>query len=115
MKEKNEKKAYQRKERCTAEEQLQRQWQPPKVHVSISVPGLQQKRGATDDDGVLHSIVLLEGLDELGNGGSLLTDSNVDTVKLLGLIIAVVPALLVQDGVKSDSSLSGLTVTWNVC
>jgi hypothetical protein len=66
-----------------------------------------------DDDGVLHRVVLLEGLDELGDGGTLLTDSDIDTVELLGLILAVVPALLVKDGVDRDSSLAGLTITDN--
>jgi hypothetical protein len=39
-----------------------------------------------NDDGVLHSVVLLKGLDELGDGGSLLTNGDVDAVKLLLLI-----------------------------
>jgi hypothetical protein len=67
--------------------------------------------GGGNNDGVLHGVVLLKSLDELGNGGSLLTDSDVDTVELLGLVVSVVPSLLVKHGVKSDSSLSGLTVT----
>lgn len=65
----------------------------------------------SNDDGVLHGVVLLEGLDELSDGGTLLTDSNVHTVQLLALVVAVVPPLLVQNGVKGDGSLSGLTVT----
>lgn len=60
---------------------------------------------------VLHGVVLLKSLDELGNSGSLLTDGDVDAVKLLGLIVGVVPSLLVKDGIKGDGSLSGLTVT----
>lgn len=64
-----------------------------------------------NDNGVLHGIVLLQGLDQLGDGGTLLTDGNVDAVKLLGLVAAVVPSLLVEHGIESDSSLSGLTVT----
>ena len=66
---------------------------------------------SSDDDGVFHGVVLLKGLHELGNGRTLLADSDVDTVKLLGLVIAVVPSLLVEDGVNRDSSLTGLTVT----
>jgi hypothetical protein len=46
-----------------------------------------------NDDGVLHGVVLLKGLDELGNGGSLLTNGDVDAVKLLGLVGALVPSL----------------------
>ena len=64
-----------------------------------------------DDDRVLHGVVLLEGLDELGDGGALLADGDVDAVELLGLVVAVVPSLLVQHGVESDGSLSGLTIT----
>jgi hypothetical protein len=48
------------------------------------------RSSGSNDDGVLHGIVLLKSLDELGNGGSLLTDSDVDAVKLLGLIVAYI-------------------------
>lgn len=64
-----------------------------------------------DNDGVLHGVVLLKGLDELSNGGSLLADGDVDAVKLLGLVVGAVPSLLVKDGVESDGSLTSLTVT----
>lgn len=47
--------------------------------------------GGSNDDGVLHGVVLLEGLDELSNGGSLLTDSDVNAVKLLGLVSSFIP------------------------
>ena len=67
--------------------------------------------GGGDDDGVLHGVVLLEGLDELSNGRSLLTDGDVDTVELLLLVVAIVPSLLVKDGVKTNGSLTGLTIT----
>ena len=67
--------------------------------------------GGGNDDGVLHGIVLLEGLDELSDSGTLLTNGDVDTVELLGLVVAVVPALLVEDSVDGDSGLAGLTVT----
>lgn len=69
--------------------------------------------GGGNDDGVLHGVVLLEGLDKLGDGGSLLTNGDIDTVELLGLVVGVVPPLLVEDGIQSDGSLSGLTVTNN--
>ena len=67
----------------------------------------------SNNDGVLEGIVLLKGLDELSNGGSLLTNGNVDTVELLGLIRTVVPSLLVEDGVNGDGGLTGLTITNN--
>ena len=64
-----------------------------------------------NDDGVLHGVVLLKGLDELSDGGTLLANGNVDTVELLGLVGGVVPPLLVENGVESDGSLTGLTIT----
>src|SRR5258706_9136525 len=67
--------------------------------------------GGSDDYRVLHGIVLLERLDELGDGGALLTDGDIDTVELLALVGAIVPAPLVEDGVNSDSSLASLTIT----
>jgi hypothetical protein len=63
-----------------------------------------------DNDGVLHGVVLLEGLDELSDGGTLLADGDVDAVELLGLVVAAVPALLVEDGVEADGGLAGLTI-----
>jgi hypothetical protein len=65
----------------------------------------------SNDDGVLQGVVLLKSLDELSDGGTLLTNSNVDTVQLLGLITSGVDALLVKNGVKSDGSLTSLTIT----
>ena len=69
--------------------------------------------GGGNDDGVLHGVVLLEGLDELGNGGSLLTNGDVDAVKLLGLVVSIVPSLLVQHSIESNGGLSSLTITNN--
>lgn len=69
--------------------------------------------GGGNDDGVLHGVVLLKGLDELSDGGALLADGDVDAVELLGLVVAGVPALLVQDGVESDGGLAGLTIADN--
>jgi hypothetical protein len=66
--------------------------------------------GGGNNDGILHGVIFLEGLDELGNSGSLLSDGDVDAVKLLGLVVSVVPTLLVQNSVKGDSSLTSLTI-----
>jgi hypothetical protein len=71
--------------------------------------GLRGSSG--DNDGVLHGVVLLEGLDELSNSRSLLSDGDVDAVELLCLVGAIVPLLLIQDGVESDGSLTSLTIT----
>jgi hypothetical protein len=67
--------------------------------------------GGSNDDGVLHGVVLLKGLDKLGDGGSLLADGDIDAVELLGLVVGVVPSLLVQHGIKGDGSLASLTIT----
>jgi hypothetical protein len=67
--------------------------------------------GSGDDDSVLHGVILLKGLNELSHGRTLLADGNVNTVKLLGLILTLIPPLLVKDGVDGDSGLSGLTIT----
>lgn len=40
-----------------------------------------------------------------------MADGDVDAVELLVLVVAVVPSLLVQDGVEDDGRLAGLTVT----
>ncbi|KAH3663765.1 hypothetical protein OGAPHI_005167 [Ogataea philodendri] len=69
------------------------------------------RSSGSNNDRVLQSIVLLQGLHQLSNGGSLLTNGNVNTVKFLGLVRTAVPSLLVQDGVKGNSSLTGLSVT----
>jgi hypothetical protein len=65
----------------------------------------------SNDNGVLHGVILLKGLDELSDSGTLLTDGNVDTVQLLALVGRVVPSLLVQHGIESNSGLTSLTVT----
>ena len=63
-----------------------------------------------DNDGILHRIILLESLHELGNSGTLLSDSDVDAIELLLLIIALVPPILIDHGIESDGSLAGLTI-----
>jgi hypothetical protein len=55
--------------------------------------------------------VILKHLHNVSNCGSLLTDSNVDAVKLLGVVVINEGALLVDDGVNSNSGLAGLSVT----
>jgi hypothetical protein len=67
--------------------------------------------GSGDNNGVLHGVVLLEGLDELSDGRALLANGDVDTVKLLALVGTVVPLLLVKNGVDGDGGFTGLTIT----
>jgi len=47
--------------------------------------------GGGNDSGVLHGVVLLKSLDKLGDGGSLLTNGDVDAVKLLLLVGSLIP------------------------
>ena len=60
---------------------------------------------------VLHGVGVGETLDNLGDGGSLLSDGDVDAVELLLLVSGLVEALLVDDGVDGDGGLAGLTIT----
>lgn len=67
--------------------------------------------GSSNDDRVLHGVVLLKSLNELSDGRTLLANSNVDTVELFLLVVTIVPPLLVEDGVNRDGGLTGLTIT----
>jgi hypothetical protein len=57
--------------------------------------------------------VIFKDLHNVRDSGSLLTDSDVDAVKLLGVLsIGVIEGgLLVDDGINGDGSLSSLSVT----
>ena len=59
--------------------------------------------------------MIFKDLHDVGDGGSLLADSDVDAVKLLGVLsVGVVEGgLLVDDGIDGDGSLSSLSVTDN--
>ena len=71
---------------------------------------LRSLRGScSDDDTVFEGVILFQGPHELSDRASLLSDGAVNTEQLLRLVIALVPALLVQDGIERDSSLAGLT------
>merc|ERR1739847_212795 len=67
--------------------------------------------GGRHHDGVLQSISIVQSLDNLGHGGSLLSHSNVDAVQHGLLVSGLVESLLVDDGVNGDSSLASLTVS----
>ena len=67
--------------------------------------------GGSDDDGVLHAVSLLEQTGDVGDGGSLLTDGDVDAVEGLGVVTSLEDGLLVDDGVDSDGSLTSLSIT----
>lgn len=65
------------------------------------------RRCSWHDDGVLYGSWVSQPLDNLGDGGPLLSNSYVDTVQLLLLVISIVESLLVDDGVDGQSCLTG--------
>ena len=58
-----------------------------------------------DNNAVLHGIGISKALDDLGNGGSLLSNGDVDAEELLLLVTGIIETLLVDDG------LASLTIT----
>ena len=59
---------------------------------------------------VLHSILIREPLDDLGDGGPLLSDGDVNAEELLLVLSGVVEPLLVDDSVDGDGGFAGLTI-----
>ena len=59
------------------------------------------------DDGVVNSLGLLEGADQLGNGGALLANADVDAHQLVLLTLG----LLVDNGINGNGGLAGLAIT----
>ena len=62
-------------------------------------------------NGVLQAVSLFEQTDDVGNGGSLLTNSDVDAVEGLGVVTSLEDGLLVQDGVDGDSGFACLSIS----
>lgn len=62
--------------------------------------------GGRDDDRVTHGTGVGQTLHNLGDGGTLLANSDVDAEQFLGLILTLVETLLVNDGINSQSSLT---------
>jgi len=69
--------------------------------------------GGGNDDRELHAVSGLEKSNDVGDGGSLLTDSTIDAVKGLAVVTHLEDFLLVEDGVDGDSGLSGLLISNN--
>ena len=67
--------------------------------------------GGGNDNAVLHGIGVGETLDDLGDSGTLLTDGDVNAIKLLFLVTGIVEALLVDNGVNGNCGFAGLTIT----
>jgi len=64
-----------------------------------------------NNDGVLEGVLLSEGLHDVSNSGSLLSNSDVNAVKLLVLVTGVESSFLVKDGINGDSGLTGLSIS----
>jgi len=64
-----------------------------------------------DDDGVFKGVMELEGVHDVGNSGSLLSNCDVDAEQLLMHVSGVEVGLLVDNGIDSDGGLSSLSVS----
>jgi hypothetical protein len=85
------------------------------AHCAASIGGkeLQRRRlggGGGNHDRVVERTVILQRLDDLGDGRALLADRDIDAVELLRLVGTRVDALLIEDGVDGDCGLAGLAV-----
>ena len=64
-----------------------------------------------NNDGVFKSVFVTESLHNVGDGGSLLSNSDIDAVELLLDFSGFESSLLVKDGVDSDGGLTGLSIS----
>ena len=64
--------------------------------------GSRIRRRCTDNNCVLHGIGVRQSLHYLGNSRTLLSNSNVDTVQLCLLVLAIVETFLINDCVNCD-------------
>ena len=64
-----------------------------------------------DDDCVLHGIGICQSFHDLGDGGSLLTNSYIDAVQLGFLILTIIESLLIDDCVDCNCCLAINTQT----
>ena len=71
--------------------------------------GIRSSSG--DHHGIFESVSLIEKSHNVGNGGSLLTDGDIDTVERLGVVTSIKGSLLVKDGIDGNSGLTSLTIT----
>jgi len=79
---------------------------------SQELKGSGLRGSGSDDNGVLEGVVVRQNLDDVGNGGPLLSDGDVDAVESLGNISSrLEEGLLVQDGVDGDRSFSSLSIS----
>ena len=66
---------------------------------------------SSDDNGVLHAVSVVEETYDVGDGGSLLSNGDIDAVERLGMVTGLENGLLVDDGVDSDGGFTGLSIT----
>merc|ERR1740129_1081004 len=62
---------------------------------------------------VFHGIGVSQTLDDLGHGGPLLSDSNVNAHQFLFVLCSIVEPLLVDNSVDGNGSFASLTITNN--
>ena len=75
---------------------------------------LQRRRlrsGRGNDNGIFHSAVFFERLNQLRNSRALLADNDINTVKLVTVTAFVKRSLLVQNRVNRHGCFTGLAVT----
>lgn len=78
---------------------------------SQELKGSGIRSSSADNNSELHAVVLLKNGDEIGNSGSLLTNCNVDAVKLFVDISTVESFSLVDDGVNSNGGFTSLSIS----
>ena len=66
---------------------------------------------SSDNDGVLHAVSIVEEADNVGDGGSLLADGDVDAVEGFGVVTSLEDSLLVDNGINGDGGFTGLSIT----
>jgi hypothetical protein len=72
------------------------------------------RSGSSDDTGVRHGTGISKDLDEVSDSGSLLTDSDVNAVKLFEFIVSIEGTFLVKNSINSNSSLSSLSTLFSM-
>lgn len=64
-----------------------------------------------NNDGIFKSVFVTECLHNVGDGRSLLSNSDIDAVELLLDLTGFEGSLLVKDGVDSDGGLTSLSIS----
>ena len=78
---------------------------------SQELKGSSIRSGGSNDTSVVEGLAFLEESHNVGDSGSLLTNSDVDAVELLKFIASIVVTLLVKNGIDGNSGLTSLTIT----